>query len=139
MEGGGAPDASPVGWEMGSLQQACVCLGVEGAVGAQTAEDHAVDAEFTAGADVVDHALQLELRVEEVAASRTDDDMQACGLQSSARTLVEQVPCLVDLAIGWRGATLGDAGAELHAVGTALLCSNATLHAVGADFEAIAP
>ena len=69
------------------------------------------------------------MRVEEVAAARTYDDVQTCCSEHAA--------CGLYLTIRWGSASFGYAGAQLYTVGTAFLCGDTALYAVGANLKFI--
>ena len=72
------------GHSFGSLNEATVGIHVQRTVRVQTAYHHAVNAKLTANADVLQHTLHLKRRIEEVAAARTDDDVQTGGSKQTA-------------------------------------------------------
>ena len=63
------------------LHEHTVGLHVDGAVLGEATEHHAVGTQLPCDVDIGSHALQFQLRVEEVAAARAYDDMQARRLQ----------------------------------------------------------
>ena len=107
--------------------QVAVFLYIDGTIGIEAAKHHAIDAQFAAHGNVSRHALHLQVGVEEVAATRTDNDVEARRCQHTA--------CHLDFAIAGCRATLGDACTQLHTVGATLLSRKAGFHAVGADFH----
>lgn len=107
--------------------QAAVGLHVDASVCRQTPEDDAVGTAFAGDVDVFLHTLKLQIGIEEVAAARTDDDMQERASQHLTGNL--------DLAVRRGGASLRDVGTQFHPVGAAFLCGDAALHAIGAYLE----
>ena len=111
---------------LAARHQITVALDIEGAVGIQAAEHHSVNAQFTAHSDISRHALHFQVAVEEVAATGTDNHMQASRREHTASHL--------DFTVTGRRSALGDAGTQFHAVGPTFLCSQAGLHTVGTHF-----
>ena len=112
------------GHSFGSLNEATVGVHVQRTVSIQTAYHHAVNAKLTAYADVFQHTLHLKRRIEEVAAARTDDDVQTGG--------GEQTACHLYLSVRRRRAALGNARTKFHTVSASFLRCQTTLHAIGA-------
>ena len=110
-------------------QQLHIVGNIHIAFGGQTTKNHPVDTQLTTETDVLLHPFYLQWGIEEIAATGTDDDMQTSRLKETA--------CHHYLAIRGGHTTFGDASTKFYSVGTSLLRSQTTLHAIGADFKLI--
>ena len=99
---------------------------VDVAFSRQAAEDDTIHAQLTAKVDVRCHSPQLLIRIEKIASTVPNDDVQPC--------LRQHFSCHLYLAVRGGGAALGDAHAEFHTVCPTPLCRQTAFHTVGTDF-----
>ena len=81
-----------------SIDESAIRLHIDLSLLGEASDDHAVHSQLSAHTDVFLHALQFERCVEEITATRSDDDVQLGG--------DKQLASHFDLAIRWGRASL---------------------------------
>jgi hypothetical protein len=99
---------------------------VYGAIGTEDAENEATGSERARVEEIFTHESELILCIEEVAASRPQENMH--GKPATLNRCVCKT-------VAWRKATFAEGGAEFDAVSSPFACGEASLNTLCTEFE----